>query len=581
MTFSPSQAHCIPAKRLFHDPCVARNLILEHVKVEADWPFNGNGFICALMNTRCPLACTHCMFATIPDEEEDPWRRLDGPRVKKLLQFVTDANTGYLLVSSAGEGFLDTDLMYQIARDSTAGITWMVTSGFWGRRREHAIEVVDRLYEAFREGQARFPYRQLFVRLSVDHHHVEQISNPGDSPLAYLQNIVRVFEDRHFDAQGFHLMLHSLEGEERLVADLSNVLGAELMPYDGSAATEDGNDGLHPAGFHQKVKVTEGAKVLRLPSGYLIDVTFAKLLLSDLSADLTDAETLRQRLAVFDQDAFVNAKGNPALMFNPDGTVGPNILVSFDGSIAAGWQSEMPDVSLNLDVHSFHEVMQRSLADPGFLAIIENGFQYRFDIINEVDPNAVLRAKAVNLRDYTSRVLLEEDRTRLYYTVRAVRDFIASGRIGQKQIFRWPAMLQELVQVDEAHLRRMYFQSRCDIVRQVTGRKEGEKLRALVNLLNRSEEGEIGFVAEEFLRQHREIDPEVLERWYTLFRRIARGWYNIVTLRPVACERAACVAAALGPYVRQTWRGYVRVSPAIATAGRSGQSPSVQGETRA
>ena len=566
MTFSQSRLRPRASANPFQYAAAARQLILEHVKVEADWPFNGKGFICALMNTRCPVACAHCMFATIPDEEDNPWDRLDEPRVTKLLQFVTDANTGYLLVSSAGEGFLEPALMYQIARDSTADITWMVTSGFWGRRPEDAIEIVDQLHHAFTEGQQRLPSRRLFIRLSLDHHHVEQISKPGEAPFEYVQNIVRAFEERHFGARGFRVMLHSLEGEEGLVREFAETLGAELAPYDGNARLLDGGDGLHPAGFHQKVKVTEKAMVLRLPSGYLIEVTFAKLLLSDLSADLTDADALRQRVAVFDKDAFVNASGNPALMINPDGTIGPNILVSFNGSIAAGWQCEMPDVVLNLDTHSYKEAMRRSLADPGFLAVVENGFQYRFDIINEVDPNAVLRAKAVNLRDYTSRILLEEDRTRLYFTVRALQDFIAAGRIGGDDISRWPRALQELVAVDAASLHKMYLASKHDVVQQMMQGRQGGIVRALVDRLNASDEGEIGSVTKEFLKDHREIDREALECWYTLFRRITRGWYEIVSLSPSACNGSARVAAELGAYVRQTWRGYVRVSP-TATRG--------------
>ncbi|MEE9130367.1 MAG: hypothetical protein V3T84_10130 [Phycisphaerales bacterium] len=509
------------------------------------------------------------MFASIPDEEEDPWECLDGPRVDKLLRFITDANTGYLLVSSAGESFLDIDLLCRIARDSTADITWLVTGGFWGKRQEQAAGVVRRIHKAFAEGQARLPYRKLFVRLSVDQHHVKQISKGGEPPLAYLQNIVHAFEQHRRTTPGFHLMLHSIQGDEDLVTALAGVLDADLLTLQESEPMQDADGALHPAGFHHQVKVTESAGVLRLPSGYLMEVTFAKLLLSDLSADLTDAEALRKRIAVFDRDAFVNAKGNPALMFNPDGTVGPNILVSFDGSIAAGWQSEMPDASLNLDVHSFQDAMQASLADPGFLAVIENGFQYRFDIIKEVDPNAVLRAKAVNLRDYTSRVLLEEDRTRLYYTVRALRDFVTAGRIDRDQLQQWPMVLQKLVQVDETQLRALYVDSRHDIVQQHMQRPDGDKLRTLVELLNGSKGAEMEVVVERFVRQHGDVAPETLERWYTLFRRIARGWYRIQSLQPIICEEAASIAMAFSPHVRQKWRGFVRVSQDVAKRPRS------------
>mgnify|MGYP000926086274 CR=1 FL=1 len=69
-------------------------------------------------------------------------------------------------------------------------------------------------------------------------------------------------------------------------------------------------------------------------------------------------------------DAYINEAGNPAVKRGEDGSIGPNILVSFDGSISM-WQSEMPDVNLSLDTHDYSDFESNVFSDPGVLATIE------------------------------------------------------------------------------------------------------------------------------------------------------------------------------------------------------------------
>ncbi|TOK91996.1 hypothetical protein CGI07_24445, partial [Vibrio parahaemolyticus] len=68
------------------------------------------------------------------------------------MRLVSDSNTGYLLVSGGGEGFLEPDLMCQIISKSSANLTWMVTSGFWAKRESRAIQLLKRMYQAYLRG---------------------------------------------------------------------------------------------------------------------------------------------------------------------------------------------------------------------------------------------------------------------------------------------------------------------------------------------------------------------------------------------------------------------------------------------
>ncbi len=58
------------------------------------------------------------------------------------MKLVQDSNTGYLLVSGGGEGFLEPNLMYQIIEKTKADVTWMVTSAFWARDKDVARKIL-------------------------------------------------------------------------------------------------------------------------------------------------------------------------------------------------------------------------------------------------------------------------------------------------------------------------------------------------------------------------------------------------------------------------------------------------------
>jgi hypothetical protein len=537
----------------FMNPLVIRQMFLDHVIVKPIWQFNGKAFVCVLLNTDCPVGCKHCMFATIPDQEEDTLQHLNQSEISKLLKFVKDANTGYLLVSSAGEPFSDLEKIYEIARETSADITWLVTSGFWAQKKDQAAIVIDNLFQAFNSRQNEHMHRKLFLRISLDSYHVEKLSKSVDQPLRYLINIISLFDQHYSHSSSFLLMLHALDGDDHIVAELVDALGAKLLSYNEINRSEVY---FHPAGFHENVKKTERAAAIQLPSGYCIELTYAKLLLSDLSASLND-ELFEERIKIFDHAVFTNEKGNPGIKHNPDGSIGPNILINFDGTLSP-WQSEIPNTGLNLYQDSYQDMISFIMSDPGVLATLEKGMNYRFDIINEVNPKAVLQSKVINLRDYTSRILFEEDRTKLYYTIRAIQDYIIDQRIGNEQIKNWPPTLRELVSLNNQDLQELYRSSGYDIVAQMMN-EQGDGFKALVNLLNSTARDDMQETLKQALARHIIPNGFLLERCYTIFRRISKGWYEISSLSHVVIEESNEIASELGRYIKKTWRGYQRV----------------------
>ncbi|MDD2775102.1 MAG: radical SAM protein [Gallionella sp.] len=491
-----------------------RKMLLIHVKIPPLLNFDGKGFICALVTSRCHIGCTHCMFFSNMTEGKNEFNTMTPARIDKLMQLVSDSNTGYLLVSGGGEGFIEPSLMYQIIETSTADIAWIVTSGFWAQKKSRAAEILRKSYQAFLRGNKSKPNRQVCLRISVDSYHASKLVIDPIYPFKYIINIIQIFESTYSTQTGFFLQLHCIEGEEKLIDQLRQQVNAVEV--------------INVSSMHTNEKLTESAITLRMPSGFEFEITFAKLLLSDIAADLRDEKMLDRRIELWEKDAFVNERGMAAYQLNSNGSIGTDMLVVYDGRVAGGWQSEMPDISINIDVDSYETILNKTLSDPGVLATIEHGIAYRFEIINEVCPKASLRAKAVNIRDYTSLVLLEEDAVKLYYTLRAIQDFITEGRIEQQNMNTWPPALKTIINLSKEELRRLYQSSDYDIVKQFE-ETEPEFTDLIQEIRVYTRTGNFESIIQ-FLSQQAEKNLRRLDKWRLLMERISHDWYDIQSL---------------------------------------------------
>jgi len=268
-------------------------------------------------------------------------------------------------------------------------------------------------------------------------------------------------------------------------------------------------------------------KVGSFETGYEFEVTFAKQLLSDLAADLRDKELLKKRIELFDKDAFCNEQGNPSIKYNVDGKIGPNMLVVYNGRVAGGWQSEMPDVSINIDSDDFNNIMKKTLSDPGVLGTIENGLSYRFEIVNEVCTKAVLRSKAVNIRDYSSLILLEEDKTKLYYSVRVLQDFIVQSRIQNSELESWPKEIQKLVRMSKHDLQTLYNKANYDIIQQFIETESAYHFDGFARCIKKYDLERDPQIILGFFKSHPNIGNRTIDKWSLLLERIVKDWYDL------------------------------------------------------
>lgn len=483
------------------------------------------------------------MFASNMNEGRLTTNTMTPQRVQRLLKLVEESNTGYFLVSGGGEGFLELPLMYQIIEGSTADVTWMVTSGFWATTERNTRHILNNCYAAHLRGNARNPDRETIIRITVDKHHTERIGTPQD-PFGYVQRIVQVFEQDYANFPRFSLMLHSLKGEELLIEKLAKELKASIQP----------NIEL----MHTAIKVTENTVRLHLPSGLEFPVTFAKLLLSDIAVDLRDKETLAKRIKIWETDAYVNEHDRTGLQIHDTG-YGNDMLVIYDGRVAGGWQCEMTDVPINVDDHDYAEVMRRTISDPGVLATLEKGQRYRFRVIDEVSPKACTRAKAVNIRDYTSITLLEEDRDKLYYTIRAIQDFHEEGRLKDKKTALTPDICN-IIDATPEQLRFWYRESRYDIIAQF--REYNQGFTAFEAALHDfAQNGNVQLLTDRVLVAGNH-DRRQIDQWYLLLLRIHHEWYVVrswqnkfmATLKEIIMVIEECILKGKHPFEGLSWQ---------------------------
>lgn len=89
-------------------------------------------------------------------------------------------------------------------------------------------------------------------------------------------------------------------------------------------------------------------------------------------------------------------------------------------------------------------------------SLMDKGYTYRTERIGEVNPRAVLRAEAMNIRDYSGAALLEEAKTVLYYAIRVIQDSLAEGTLTMAELQGLSPELMETIAMDREALKSTY-----------------------------------------------------------------------------------------------------------------------------
>lgn len=294
------------------------------------------------------------------------------------------------------------------------------------------------------------------LRISVDKFHAESLGTD------MIPNIFNVFKSEYPNDKSFHLMFHSIIGDntmEKVALKIPNACFDEIEISNSSDSVKIN-------------KIIPQKRFLRCEN-FCVPVGYAKLFYPDFTVDINNTD-VEKMLRIFDEDIIYSEKGNPALTFNDDGTVGLDFWIKYNGNVTT-WGNQISEENYNIYLDSYDEVKTRTLDNILSYSFLDKGYFYRENIINEVNRRAVIRSKVIQLRNYSSALLLEEDCTKLYYGIRVIQDYLLEGILKLEDLKALPYEMQMVLTLDKEATILLYNQADYDIIDQYCQEKRSQE----------------------------------------------------------------------------------------------------------
>jgi len=453
-SISPTESSIALARKAFSDPQQYRDIILNRIRINPLERYDGKGLVCFFLTKFCPVGCRRCFYSSPPPNGKrtrDDTFTEEG--VTKLIKFIEDANIGYLLVAGGGDPFVELKSVCRITEEAKADTIVLVTSGFWAKHKKCAQKVVDKIYKAFKKRNSK---ARVILRLSVDNDHVEKI---GMQPIL---NLLEIFQEKFANEEMFELQVHTMFDDPTIDELLRRLPVRTTLTTMAKPIAE-----MTPITDRDvAIKVTGREMKVTLENGFPFIVGFAKFFYTDWRVNLNNRDIVERNTEIFDRDMVQSQNNNPAVVFNTSGRKGLDFFINHDGNVMS-WGCNTPDNSLSLYDYDARTIIEKIFADVISLSFIEKGIPYRDAILNEVNPKAVLRLKAINMRDFGGSIVNEEAKSRLYLSIRVFQDYIMEGRVSLDSL---PPEIQKLVSLDKQTLIRLYHESDYSIIDQYLSR---------------------------------------------------------------------------------------------------------------
>jgi broad specificity phosphatase PhoE len=425
---------------IFDNPQKYRENILKQTNliVPEKSRFDGKSLICVFLTSYCGVGCPFCFFKSPSPKsiENDTENRFNAETVDKFISFANDANVGYLQISGGGEPFLEKEALLKCVEEIRADRIILVTSGSWAFNKLNAEKYLAEIEQAIskRETPAR-----VSIRLSVSEGHSIRLK---ERPLV---NLLRLFEEKYHDNENFTLQLKSFDGDNTLVDYLSKYFNGYSTQEVGKNQSDDYNI----------IKIMPWKSKIRLPSGYEVIVGKTRVFEPSLKPNLNDEQSIESTIEVFDDDLEQSQSDYPSIVFNRNGTKGIDWIVEYNGNVCT-WQNRVQDNLQNVSEDGYNKVLNATMQDPLTLSFIEKGAKYRDQIIAEISPRTTKLAKAVSIRDYVGTLLFQNEKIRLYYTLRVLQDYIKDNRVDTQSVASLPMEIQAALNLNIEQLSLVY-----------------------------------------------------------------------------------------------------------------------------
>lgn len=411
--------------------------------------FNSKSILCAWITKLCPAQCESCFFKSnmYKDTNIKEKYELSNLGVEKLIKFVNDSNNSYLMLSGGGEPMIRPDVINKIIKRVKTDRIVIVTSGIWAKDYNHARKEIGKLYKSL---IGRNDNMKLILRLSVDSFHCKSLGYKN------IYNIFDIFRKEYSDKENFELRVHTMREDSTIEYVASNIDGCSVVYNDIECVSDNS----------KVIKILPKQAFIEFTEGYKIKVGISKLFFSDLKIDLNlKKEEIQQNLDVFEEDMSLSEYGNPSIITNCDGSLGLDFWVDYNGNVTT-WGNQQWDSLYNLYTDDYKDLIKGTFGNLISYSFLDKGYYYRERIIKKVNPLAVIRSKAMNLRDYAGAFLMEEDKTKAYYAIITVKDYLEEGVLIESDLENVSDWFKEILKLPVNKLINLYKQSKYDILSQ-------------------------------------------------------------------------------------------------------------------
>lgn len=431
----------------FNYPQYYRNELLKYkcLDVNVKDRYKGKSLMYAFLTRFCYVGCDFCFNRSqCPGKKGKISDQFSDRGIDRLIAFCEKADLGCLIISGGGDPFLQKTQVLRLVKEAKASRIVLVTSGFWAKSEELANDMISDIYRAFSE---RKETTELVVRISISEYHSKALG--VDCAL----NVLKVFDKHYRNNNNFKLQLKSFDNDKAFDLFLSK-LDFESI----SEVEENVSDNFVIE------KILRKKRIIKLKSGMEIIVGFSEIFYTSVFPNLFDDKKVSYVTKTVDDDLLYSVKSFPATILNTDGSVGLNWSLYYNGNICL-WQSQARDTYQSIYEDDYDHVISAHFNDPLVYSFIDKGNEYRESIVKEISPLSIKRAKATGLRDRLGLYLLEDERVRLYYMVRAIQDYMSTGEI-DKSCFSDNEVLDKLVKTSPAQLQNLFKASTFDALAQ-------------------------------------------------------------------------------------------------------------------
>lgn len=408
--------------------------------------FPGKSMAFLFLTKFCDVECAHCFFKSRKNinNEQSIEYEFSEDGLNKVINFINKSNNGYLSVLGGGEPFNRFDYIQKIMHEVKTDRLVLVTSGNWGKDYKEAEEKISIINNIL---QSRKDNLKLILRISVDKWHILKI---GKNSVLNIINIIKKQTNPNFE-----LELHTLTDDNSL-DEIFKTLGNYVIT-DYKKCVSDNEDVMKLGYARYKVIFDDH---------FELKIGIAQKFNSNLKVNLKNKPSnLSELLQYFDNDIEKNCFGNPSLVYNKGNIQGLDFLISYNGNVSTWGNDQSYDLN-NLYIHSYEEILKRTFENIISYSFIDKGYKYRENIFNEINPIAVLRSKAINIRDYAGISLFEEKASVLYYAIRVIQDYLQEKLLEEKDLDILSNELKKVISLNKQELINLYKKSNYTIVDQ-------------------------------------------------------------------------------------------------------------------